>query len=344
MNVYLRAVKAVVVVVVLALVGCYRPGSDGPCTVRCSALGECPGDLACNTMGLCALPGGGCLPDDASASDSPNDSPSDGMAIDAPSDGGVTAMCVPGAVSSTTALGQGTHFTPDLDGTPPLAVKYDNNTNTIVVVEDTPNTDNDALYAPMFPVLTNGAVDVSPRLAPTLQQAFFVRKVDPFLSLQRATRMSPGAWMTSTVLLKDGSGATTIPITGLDEIGAPTTTNPRYMLIGRGANVIEYREHSANEWRLVMTHSFAFTGITFAGHATLSENGRRMVFRGQIGAATVAGFYADRSGPGQPFTGVAMQISSSPAHSVETPYLSEDCRHFYYTHTTSQQIQHATLQ
>lgn len=330
--------------VLLALVGCYRPGSEVPCTVTCSALGECPDGLACNAIGQCALPGGGCMPDDASASE---DSASDGPRRDAPSDGGVTfdavpgVLCVPGSLVSMATLTVGTWFTPDLDGNPQLAVKLVN--ANILVTEGNANTNSGASYSAMFPITVDVQYNV-PRLAPTLQEVFHLRIANNVPSLQRATRVSAGAWTTTTVLLKDATGQLTTLITGTEEIGAPTTTNPRYMLITSGSSITEYVEFSANEWRRVLNHSSAFTDISFLGRATLSESGRRMVFRGQKSGANVAGFYTDRLNPGQPFTTVADRIPSLDTDSVETPYLSEDCRHFYYTHPTSDVIQHATLQ
>lgn len=335
--------------VLLALVGCYRPGSEVPCTVTCSALGACPDGLACNANGQCALPGGGCMPDDASSDSNTNlDAPGDGVINpDAGSDGdgGVTVdgapavLCAPGSAFSTFPLTQGTWFTPDLDGTPQLAVKYDG--GDIVVTELNANTGNGADYASILPAIVDTAYD-APRLAPTLQQVFYLHRANTVLSLKRATRQGPGSWTTTTILLKDENGVMTTPITGTEEIGAPTTTTPRYMLIKSGSSVTEYVEFSATEWRRVMTHTPAFTGIIFFGRATLNEDGRRMVFRGQKTAANVAGFYADRPGPGQPFTTVATWIPSLTSDEVETPYLSENCLHYYYTYTLTNQIQHVT--
>lgn len=334
------------VVVLLALVGCYRPGSETPCTITCTALGDCPDGLVCNTANnRCGLTVMGCMPGDAPDGDAaldgrPNiaDAPSDGTVT---VDGPIAALCVPGSAFGTIPLTQGTWFTPDLDGNPQLAVKYDE--ANIKVVENTANTNNGALYTSMFPPMIETQFD-APRLAPTLQQAFFLRRVSGVASLQRATRQGPGSWSTMTVLLKDETGQMTMPITGIEEIGAPTTTTPRYMLIKSDTSVIEYAEFSATEWRRVMTHTPAFTGIAFLGRATLNEDGRRMVFRGQTAAANVAGFYADRAGPRQPFTTVATRIPSLTSDSVDTPYLSEDCHDYYYTFTLSNQIQHVTYQ
>jgi hypothetical protein len=328
--------------VLLALTACYRPGSEAPCTVSCSATAmDCPDGLTCNTtIGRCALASGGCLAGDA------GDDARRGDAIDGPMipDGAEPGPCVPTAAFNTFPLTQGAWFTPDLDRSPPIAVKQDANGEP-VVTEGNANTVNGADYSPVF-VPMAGVRYYKPRLAPSRDEMYYLQEEEgaPVVTLRRATRMGPGNWTSDIIVLLPEFGTTPIPLVGDEDIGAPTTTTPRRMLISTTNRLDEFVETGPTQWTLVKRHGTTFSGAVFLGRATLNEDGLRLVFEGQAGAANVAGYYSDRAAVGDGFGTLAIRIPSSPGDSVETPYLSEDCQTFYYTFPQSGQIQRVVFQ
>jgi len=316
----------------LALTGCYRPGAEAPCTVECSAAGACPDGLRCNTAtNQCALANGSCVAIDASFDASDADAMRDG-GLDAP----LQPLCTPSSSFMIMPLTQGTWFTPDLDRSPQLGFKID--LGEPYVTEGNADTQDGLAYTPLIPPGVAASYG-SARLAPTIDEVFYVRIASGIPALMRAKRVSAGIWSSSAMSLHDESNLTLL-LSGTEELGAPTATSPRHMLVTTGPAVDEFVETSSSVWTRVRRHSASFTGISFLGRATLIEDGRRMVFRGQIGGANVAGFYTDRATVGDLFTQVATKIPATPSDSVETPYLTDDCHHYYYTHPTSGQIQH----
>lgn len=317
---------------VLALTGCYRPGADAPCTVECSAAGACPDGLRCNpATNQCALEDGGCVALDASSDASDADAMRDG-GLDAP----LEPPCTPSSSFMIMPLTQGAWFTPDLDRNPQLAFKID--LGEPYVTEGNADTQDGGAYSLLGPPNVAASYG-SARLAPTVDEVLYVRTESGIPALMRAKRVSAGNWSSSAMSLHDESNLT-ILLSGTEELGAPTATSPRHMLVTTGPVLDEFVETNSSVWTRVRRHSASFTGISFLGRATLTEDGRRMVFRGQIVPANVAGFYTDRANVGDLFTAVATRIPATPSDSVETPYLTDDCHHYYYTSSTSRQIQH----
>jgi hypothetical protein len=68
-------------VLALAAVGCYRPSSEMPCSVRCDQ-GACPASLECGEDRICHAPGAGLCTPDASMPDAPADAPGDILVVD----------------------------------------------------------------------------------------------------------------------------------------------------------------------------------------------------------------------------------------------------------------------
>jgi len=315
---------------VLALTACYRPGADLPCTVQCGAAGACPDDLLCNAAtNQCALADGTCVAGDAGFGDA-----ADAAMIDGPPG---AALCTLPVNFTRSTVGVGIWFTPDRDRIPQLAVKYE--------AGDIHVTEGDVhgvSYTPMLAAAMNTSYH-NPRLVPGADEVFFIHNVSGVYSLRRAKRLAAGDWPTTVVLLKTEGGAITIPIAGNEEIGAPTATVPRRMLVSTGTVLDEFEEQAPDLWWRVRRHAASFAPVVFLGRATLSKDGRRLVFRGHDPATYVSGYYADRATIADSFPTTALLIPGQATDSVETPFLSDDCRDYYYTHPTSVQIQHVTF-
>ena len=332
--------------VLLGLTACYRPGSDAPCTVTCSAAAtECPDGLICNTeMGRCALASGGCRAADATlGKETSIDSPID-SSIDSSIDAASSVLC---AVSTTVladaSLTGGTWFIADRGAQ--RAVKEE--AGVIVGLSGDPDTTMGSSYSDLFANVPAGTTYRAPRLAPGAGELFLLKQVITGYSIAQSTRTGEIWSSPQSLAFKDQSGTFDVSVDVRNAPGAPTTTVPRRILVSEnlGFNVAEFREITGtNEWRHVQSHPTSFGTVNILGQATLSENGRRMVFTGQEGGGIVSGYYVDRANVGDPFAAPATKLAASPL-SVRTPYLTADCKHYYYSDPNAPDvIHHVTYQ
>jgi len=145
-------------------------------------------------------------------------------------------------------------------------------------------------------------------------------------------------------MLMDQDGVTPAVLTVNEAPSAPTTTTPRRMIVSSPNVHDEYVEVAPDSWRRILRHQLSFGTVTFLGHAVLSEDGRRLVFRGQDGTQIVSGYYVDRAAIDVGFPKTPIKIPTGDALSVATPFLTNDCRHFYYTDPNNgDQIRHVAL-
>lgn len=116
----------------------------------------------------------------------------------------------------------------------------------------------------------------------------------------------------------------------------PTTTTPRHMVIMNGVQtMIEIREASLGSWHVERTQAIASFStamsetVAFLGEAHLTEDGRRLVFRGQITSQPVGAFYVERASLDDAFTGSATRLPTMG--SVSQPFFTSDCKYMLYT-------------
>ena len=312
---------------ILCLVGCYRPAQEAPCTVACTT--SCPSHLQCH--------GGWCV--DSAETMCPFDSgivdPDGSVTQDVPNDG----RCTPPSTTGTeSVLVIGEWPTARID-TERYAIKFDfemdMQMNTIGVVR---GTRGDVINGnPLFALLFSDEVGVTlyraPRLAPNGLEMYM--RAEPvstgISSLARSTR-TPGtdAW-SLPVLVNVTNGV----IGPASTPSPPTTTTPRRMVITNGgSSLIEIREVTVNAWQAVRTQlissfpTLPSGNVMFLGEAHLTEDGLRLVFRGQVAAQPVGAWYVDRASIDDPFTNPARQLPT--VGSVSQPFFTPDCKHLLY--------------
>jgi hypothetical protein len=331
---YTDVVRALAVL--LGLTACYRPGAEVPCTVQCGAAQECPGGLVCNTAtNQCALVGGGCSVDAPPGTiDSPFDSPFDSP-IDSPIDAVPIIPCVisPAPPGSTRLLAGDWYIA---ERAAPRAVMIAAGDILETSLPDTMNANDYSLVYPLAPT----GIYSAPRLAPGGDELFLVMKMGSN-AMARATRNAVGNTWSAPVpmIMKQSDGVTDAIFVDGHVPSAPTTTNPRRMLVSL-STIDEYRETAPNEWRRIASYPATIGGISVLGHALLSPDGRRMTFRGQLGSSIVAGYFVERASLSSAFGTIPVQIPTSDGLSVATPYLTPDCKHYYYADPNGGYIHH----
>ena len=201
-------------------------------------------------------------------------------------------------------------------------------------------------YAPLLPMAPATTTYLTPRLGPDGVEVVLVMTKDQKISIARSVldslTMKFGA--PSELMLLEEDGVTPAAIgTGLSP-SPPTKSSPRRMLLSStvyDSPIDEYEEVNDTTWKRVYRHG-PFGTVHFVGEATLSEDGRRMVFRGQITGLSPAAFYVERPSVTAAFAPAAGQLPTMNALVIYTPYLTSDCKHYYYTELSTNVIQHVT--
>ncbi len=329
---YTEVVRALAVVV--GLTACYQPGTEVPCTVRCGAAQECPGGLVCNTAtNQCALVGGGCSVDAPpgtidSPVDSSVDSPIDSMLDAAPIIPCVFSPAPPGSMM----LVPGDWYIAERAA--PRAVMI---AAGIISQTTIPDTINPASYTPLY--APSIVLYSAPRLAPGGNELFLVIKSGSIAMGSSTRNVTSNVWSVPlSMKMKEPNGVTDATFLDGHVPSAPTTTNPRRMLVSL-SGIDEYRETAPNEWRRIASYPANIDGVDVLGHALLSPDGLRMTFRGQRPSNNVAGYYLERASVSSAF-GTPIQIPTSDGLSVATPYLTPDCKHYYYADPNGGYIHH----
>jgi hypothetical protein len=123
---------------------------------------------------------------------------------------------------------------------------------------------------------------------------------------------------------------------------SPTTTNPRRMVIAKDTQGwAEVQELSPGTWSHVRTQGNSYTTsanelVMFLGQAHMTEEGRRLVFRGQIEGQNVGAFYLERASLADPFVSPARQLPTGG--SAGHPFLTSDCRYLFYNRDATNSV------
>jgi hypothetical protein len=125
------------------------------------------------------------------------------------------------------------------------------------------------------------------------------------------------------------------PITDADDPSSPTTTTPRLMAVSRsGMGFAEISEESPTSWKVVQValatsyETDDAKSVAFLGNAHLTEDGRRLVFQGQVGGENVSAFYLERASVAVAFASPARRIPTES--SVSQPFMTSDCKTLFY--------------
>ena len=302
-------------VALAALAACYRPASD-----------------RCGVAGACVDPGGG-----DGATDTPADMDSDGP----PSP---DACTMPTTVGSDTAFTQvfGTYFVGVFGGDFPAAMLRHNVATGLddVVVQLGQS------FSGTFKVVVggNGVDDVhpdAPRLAPNGLEIFL--RIDHIVAgkseLAVATRAPTGAiWGPPKTIAIDGQSV----VSNIVVPSPPTTTTPRRMIVSEGAGSFDEVKETGTDglsWTVVQHVDTPNFGVNYSGEASLTADGRFLVFRGRPGSINQA-FYVPRDANGK-FTGPVTALLG-PISSANEPYLAPDCQHLFYTDAPAGQVHMVT--
>lgn len=279
--------------------------------------GTCPGDATCG-------PGGELI--DAAIADAPTDA---------------ADPCVPATtMTSDDVIGpSATHFVGDHGSQ--RAVAY-NLTGTISLEG---NFDAGGTYVEVLPPTTE-SVYSRPRLAPGGEEMFVAVDTAPTKTFGRATRISPNQWSNvDNMAFYDGGTKLDPFLTGDANISAPTVTQPRRLVVSSSDGVREFVEFQGDPlvWRLVNTVGATVFGEQFLGQAMLSADGLRMTFRGNNQTGNTTAFIVTRGDLAESFLGVAVELPHDASLSVETPFLSANCKHLYYTAMPAGVVHHVLL-
>ena len=161
----------------------------------------------------------------------------------------------------------------------------------------------------------------------------------------RSMRLSPegdrllvDAGGTARMYVRNGSrweNPETLPLTiGVNDFAStPSALAERHVIIGRNdynpGRFEEWRDNGDGTWDKPYDYTPATFGLTSVGHASLSRDGRRLVFGGNSSAGTSDSiYYSDRQSIADPFTS-AVEIPVVDAHPF-FPFLTEDCGHLYF--------------
>jgi len=197
-------------------------------------------------------------------------------------------------------------------------------------------------YVPALPQLD--ATLRAPRLAPGGAEMFL--KIDDAgaITFGRSTRVGPTKWTAPDPLTFTTSGPVLPSFADGDNISPPTLTDPRRLIISGTFGYHELVETSdAQHWSLVSTTAGGTLFETsFVGEASLSPDGLKLIFLGNRGG-TINAFYVTRPSTMSAFAGSAMPLPHAAGNSPITPFLSADCKHFYYTAMPAGDVRHVVL-
>lgn len=333
------------VVVLLGLTACYRPGSEAACTITCSASAPaCPDQLTCNTTrGLCALAGEECTPIDASLDGVSDDAAADGPVADGPvTDGSVVdgppALCNFSSLGAPVQLVTGEYFTPDRVAQ--RASKLEWARKAVSVTEGNVDTNNGTLYSDVL--ISAGNVQLTAaRLAPG-GSLLFLRIDDPNTGAAQfalSQRTGPAVWSVPTDITVQNEGGTAIPVQGVYELGAPS--NPFNGVLGRRIPVTT--SAGFQEFETIATTTMrrrAITGLTALGliylrQVSFTPDGRRAIMIGQPLGGSISVYVSERANLSSSWSTAVLVYEGG--YDEAWPYLTTDC-HLYVTNNTAGQL------
>ena len=308
-----------------ALGACYSPAGEATCKVECSGPDSpCPGAMRCGDYNFCEKPGGEtCGPGGEIIDAFVPDPDAQG---DAPVDGLVSGPCLVAStmISDDSIAPVGAWFVGDHFSQRAMMIGASN------LMSYEGNFDvSGATYA--RPVIEPVGTEYrAPRLSPGGSEMYLKADVSGTISFGLSTRTGPNAWsLHSNVVFKNG--AQFIQFSDADNISPPTLTNPRRLVVSSSNGFQEFTETNPLLWKLALTVSTPILGgVSFLGQASLSPEGLKLVFQGQ-GAGLISAYYVTRPDVTQNFSGPAIEIPHNMQSSVYTPFLSANCKHFYYT-------------
>ncbi|MBA3500725.1 MAG: hypothetical protein M4D80_08720 [Myxococcota bacterium] len=317
------------------LAACYQPNAATPCTLECTT--SCPPGLECRDN-RCVEPNGTC-PTDAAILDA--------APIDAPD--AIVPLCPPQTtiISETPVIAPGAWFIAH-GGSDPYAVRYTlpaTNADVGIVSGTLGDVTDPSAYVTIVQDNAVMAFD-APRLSPDARELYLRARLTAAgtASLGRYTRLA-GTDTWSGLSAQTFIGMT---FTTADAPSPPTTTTPRRMIISRDSQgFIEVEETMAGkQWTVVRpqpAQSYLRADsvpVSFLGQAHLTNEGRRLVFRGQVAGQLFGAFYLERTSLAQDFAGPARQLPA--AGSVSHPYFTSDCTTLFYTFETQNQVYRVT--
>ncbi len=319
-------------VVIAVLAGCYSPNTIASCSITC--IDACPNGLAC-VQGRCqAAPGvstcfdgdGGLLID---GSMTDGDVDIDGSTV--------TPLCpAPAVLQTDTQLTAGESLHPRVPSESVAIL-----TQMVVDNMGTPRRQISTTLDPGFSTgyqLNFESTDDTdygvPAMAPAGDEMFMRFHVAATNStfIVRGLR-APGqaGW--------SGLFGTNLPVdpAGYDP-SAPSSTNPRRMILSKASNYVEVEETdntNPTTWELVTDTNPDFVdpanaNVKFLGQAHLTAEGRRLVFKGQIDSNIIRAFYVERDSITMPFASPARPLPNSASLSVSFPVLTSDCKQLFY--------------
>lgn len=178
----------------------------------------------------------------------------------------------------------------------------------------------------------------APRLSPGGNELYAVEDSSGFYSLIRTTWVAPLMW-SSPQPVELASGAGFVLLAAGDAPSSVTTTNPRRMIISRTGGYDEYVEVTPTRWSRVSSVGASAFSVAFLGEGMLSPDGLRLAFRGQVGAANIGAYMVTRPDVATPFSPAALRLPTEPVN-VSRPFLTDDCKHLYFTDGNTGILQH----
>ncbi len=311
---------------------CYRPDLTGEVACEITCVAACPGDLVCRG-GLCEPRDGSCARDSGVTFD--------GLEPDAP--GPMTLCTMPTTLLADQELAgvTGEWFVAAVSPAS-YAVKFrlavGEAGQVIGVIEGT----RGAITGPYTTVIADDT-SVSHR-APRLARdgvELFVRSESSDVAITRFSRTAgTDTWSVLSKLTLNGLSPA---LTTVDDPSVPTQTTPRRMVLSRVSGFVELEEEVPTIWKVIRTQnatsyqSPASIAVSFAGQASLTADGRRLIFRGRAANEPLNGaWYLERASLDVPFVDPARKLPAS--NSVAHPFLSTDCKQLFYDEPSSSQI------
>ncbi len=307
-----------VIGIALFAIGCYSPGKDGNCELRCSPAIECPGGLVC-TAGLCGTSLGQC--DGPADAVMVSDVPANG---DSMIDGATFTGCVTSAFTGTASLipnASGKSYSRAGTG---IALYQDGTTQNIMQITAPGGTAAPLLFVTM-PLDTISQPMVAVQTVGGKEQAFFLSTSADSIQLVKSLRETGATWATPTPVTVTG-----VLVDSTFRFGQPTATIPRRAMASHGLQMFEGIEQAADG-------SWSFSAITIPGTFTqsvepsLSRDGLTAVFVGRDANTLIRLFVANRIALGTPFlTATALQDQPAGANGTEQfPTFDSGCNHIY---------------
>jgi hypothetical protein len=319
------------------LTSCYQRNTDVPCTLTCET--ECPAPLVCRGGSCVEVGGSDCLLGDGGA-DSASDAP-----IDAP----ITSCTPPTTAGSEAAFTTGQWFVPRL-AVPRYGVLFrDEPTGgggqSIGRIHGTlsDELDSNVVFQQILED-QSGTLYREPRLSPSGLEMFLRIEISgPMMQVQIGVS-------TRTAGTHAWTNPAAVPILGLTnnldtlvDPSPPTTTMPRRMVLSRtGIGFVELEEVAIGQWtvhREEAAPSFAndespARDVVFLGEAHLTQDGLRLVFRGQITGQDIGAYYVERATVDDAFPAPAHELPTQS--SVHNPFFTSDCQNLFYTRDDGQ--------